>query len=119
MSEILNLGKGHALEDSAFIEKETFDGEKFVKVSEARVYPVESRPESAQEAQDRAAWHAESLKNQYKTQRQAAYPEVGEGLDAFYKHLAALPSEQFYELPQDTRTWFDKCKAVKEAIPKE
>jgi len=123
MNKVLELGKGHKLEDAPFIEqeveKEYPDGEVVrEKISVPRTYEVEERHETTQELAARTAAHEELRKTEYIRKRQAAYPAVGEGLDAFYKFIDAT-SEDTSNWPEATLEWYEKCKAVKKAIPKE
>lgn len=57
--------------------------------------------------------HSES----YVPLRSAAYPQIGEQLDAIYK-LAASLQAQGIELPEETLQWIDKCREVKARYPK-
>ncbi len=49
--------------------------------------------------------------------RRAAYPDIGDQIDAIYKGLAALRA-QGNDLPADTIAWIDKVAAVKTRFPK-
>lgn len=49
--------------------------------------------------------------------RAAAYPPVGEQLDAIYK-LAAMLARAGMELPPETRAWIAQVDAVKRRYPK-
>lgn len=49
--------------------------------------------------------------------RAAAYPEIGDQLDAMVKLGLALRA-QGIDLPEDVTAWLDKCEAVKLKHPK-
>ncbi|CAG9228921.1 hypothetical protein [Burkholderia vietnamiensis] len=44
--------------------------------------------------------------------RAAAYPDIGEQLDAIMKGFDAL-TQQGFQLPRETLDWIERCKAVK------
>lgn len=54
----------------------------------------------------------------YKLQRVAAYPDVGEQLDAVFKLAVAL-QEQGMQLPEATEKWVGDLQAIKQTFPKE
>lgn len=56
-------------------------------------------------------------KTPYQPLRAAAYPHVGEQLDAVYKLAVALQN-QGIELPPETQEWIQKCQSVKEKYKK-
>lgn len=49
----------------------------------------------------------------YVEARRAAYPEVGQQLDALMKYFAALP-----EIPAELQDWVLACQLVKDTYPK-
>ncbi len=52
----------------------------------------------------------------YRAHRAAAYPALGEGLDALVKGLAAYQRGE--PLPPDTLAYLAACEAVKARFPK-
>ena len=50
--------------------------------------------------------------------RQAAYPSVGDQLDAIYKLAQAL-QDQGVSLPDDVHSWIAQCAEVKRRFPKQ
>ena len=116
MTKVLEIGRGHSLNDSPTIEVENEDG---TKTTTLREYPIQEREETSAESRQRAIDHAALSEVAYRWQRQAAYPATGDGLDAFYHYLTSLTPEAIGALPQPTKDWFQKCQATKEAIPKE
>lgn len=54
----------------------------------------------------------------YAPLRAAAYPPIGEQLDAIMKMAHAL-HEQGISLPPETCEWVGRCMAVKETYPKQ
>lgn len=52
----------------------------------------------------------------YKAKRSSNYPYLEEQVDAIYKGFEAI--KDTITLPQETLDWIDKCKKVKEDIPK-
>lgn len=53
----------------------------------------------------------------YGPLRSAAYPDIGEQLDAVFKLAEAL-KDQGFTLPEATLQWIEKCRAVKTVYPK-
>ncbi len=52
----------------------------------------------------------------YRAHRAAAYPFIGEGIDALMKGLAAYHRGE--PLPPDTLAYIEACEAVKARFPK-
>lgn len=120
--KIVEIGLGHKINDSAFIDVEIGeldDHDELVPsiVSVPRIYETAERSETAEESQARATAHEEFLKTRYKALRQAAYPSIGDGLDAFFHYLK--DNENIASIPPETAKWFSDCLAVKETISKE
>jgi len=53
----------------------------------------------------------------YAPLRAAAYPALGDQLDAVLKLAQAL-HQKGIELPDETRAWIEKCEEVKQRYPK-
>lgn len=53
----------------------------------------------------------------HKEARRAAYPDIGDQLDAIMKMAESL-SLKGAKLPQETMDWIERCKAVKTKHPK-
>lgn len=54
----------------------------------------------------------------YKPLRAAAYPDIGDQLDAVFKLVEYL-HEQGFDLPAEVVHWKDQCRGVKNKFPKD
>lgn len=117
MGKIIELGKGHSINDDPLIHIGV--DEEGNDIHTERTYDAISRPETQEEESARMAAHEEISKTQWVSKRQTSYPSSGEGLDAFWHYLNdCFTPEQIAKLPQATQDWYNSCAAVKKDIPK-
>jgi len=104
-SEISNVIR----DDYKFIEDSNYYDLKKIKVVNGKI--VNKTEEELQKEKD-------DLYNSldYKIKRLSKYPYELDQLDAIYKGFEAIKGT--ITLPQETLDWLDKCKKVKEDIPK-
>jgi hypothetical protein len=70
-------------------------------------------PSSADIARGNDLW----MRGAYRERRRAAYPALGDQLDAIMAGMAAM-SEAGIVLPAQTLAWLQDCRSVKAAYPK-